>query len=176
MVREHSDLVYRVAFRLLGSDAAQEVWVRVWRKIDGFRGESSFPTWLYRIAFNTYLSTRNRRARLASLEMASVPEFLSDLPGVGDDPEIEAVRGEWAEELSIALLCIRAEHRDAVVLHHVRGLSYVEISRVLGIPQGTAKGWASRGRAELLVALRPHGIRRLCTKSRGAALQMVVRL
>ncbi len=67
LVRAHSSLVYRVALRMLGDedaqDASQEVWVRVWRNIKSFRGESAFSTWLYRITMNTCLSTRQRVAR-----------------------------------------------------------------------------------------------------------------
>ncbi|MBD0328463.1 MAG: sigma-70 family RNA polymerase sigma factor, partial [Pyrinomonadaceae bacterium] len=62
LVRNHSGLVYRVALRILGNedaqDASQEVWVRVWRNITKFRGQSAFTTWLYRITVNTCLSTR----------------------------------------------------------------------------------------------------------------------
>ena len=56
LVRDHSSLVYRVSLRILGKDdaqdASQEVWVRVWRNITNFRGESAFTTWLYRITVN----------------------------------------------------------------------------------------------------------------------------
>ena len=67
LVQEHSALVYRVSLRVLGAsdapDASQEVWVRVWRNIKNFRGESAFTTWLYRITMNTCLSMRQRETR-----------------------------------------------------------------------------------------------------------------
>src|SRR5215217_870185 len=67
LVHEHSGLVYRVALRILGSedaqDASQEVWIRVWRNMKNFRGESAFSTWLYRITVNTCLSVRRKESR-----------------------------------------------------------------------------------------------------------------
>src|SRR5918993_2962543 len=67
LVEEHSGLVYRVALRILGvedaKDASQEVWIRVWRNIKNFRGDSAFSTWLYRITVNTCLSLRRKETR-----------------------------------------------------------------------------------------------------------------
>jgi RNA polymerase sigma-70 factor (ECF subfamily) len=60
---------------------------------------------------------------------------------------------ERREEIQAALQHVRAEHRAALVLRHMEGLSYAEIAEVLDIPDGTAKGWVSRGRAALLIAL-----------------------
>ncbi len=135
-------------------DASQEVWIRVWRNIRSFRGESAFTTWLYRITVNTCLSTRQREARREEREyggdeMPYLPE-----PSGGDaDPETAALSAERREEVEAALLHVRAEHRAALVLRHMEGLPYAEIAAVLEVPDGTAKGWVSRGRAAMLVAL-----------------------
>jgi RNA polymerase sigma-70 factor (ECF subfamily) len=161
LMRAHSSLVYRVALRMLGNedaqDASQEVWIRVWRNIRGFRGESAFSTWLYRITVNTCLSFRQRKARreereYSGEEMPYVPEPL----GGDADPETAALSAERREEIQAALRHIRAEHRAALVLRHMEGLSYAEIAEVLEVPEGTAKGWVSRGRAALLMALAQH--------------------
>jgi RNA polymerase sigma-70 factor (ECF subfamily) len=79
--------------------------------------------------------------------------YLPETPGGDADPEEVALASERRNEIWAALRHVRAEHRAALVLRHVEGLSYVEIAEVLGVPDGTAKGWASRGRAALLVAL-----------------------
>ena len=158
LVRDNSSLVYRVALRMLGSenaqDASQEVWVRVWRNIKGFRGESAFTTWLYRITVNTCLSARRKEARREELEYSGdeMPH-LPEPPGVDADPEAAALSAERREEIKDALQHVRAEHRAALILRHMEGLSYAEIAEVLGVPDGTAKGWVSRGRAVLLIAL-----------------------
>ena len=129
LVRAYSDLVYRGAARMVGSedaqDAAQEVWVRVWANIKSFRGESAFSTWLYRITVNTCLSVQRKESR--------------------------------REEVRVALGSVREDHRAALVLRHMDGLSYAEIAEVLDVPDGTAKGWVSRGRAAMLVTLTQDG-------------------
>ena len=167
LVRANSSLVYRVALRVLGSeeaqDASQEVWIRVWRNIRSFRGESAFSTWLYRITVNTCLSVRQKESRREGREYGGeeIP-YLPEPPGGDADPEAAALSAERREEIEAALERVRAEHRVALVLRHMEGLSYAEIAEVLGVPDGTAKGWVSRGRAAMLVALveEDHGRRR----------------
>jgi RNA polymerase sigma-70 factor (ECF subfamily) len=157
LVLEHSGLVYRVALRILGikdaQDASQEVWIRVWRNIENFRGDSAFSTWLYRITVNTCLSIRRKESRRVERgyggdELPFLPE-----PSVDADPEAAALSSQQREELQAALGHVRAEHRAALVLRHMEGLSYAEIAQILDVPEGTAKGWVSRGRAAMLVAL-----------------------
>ena len=146
LVEEHSGLVYRVALRILGvedaKDASQEVWIRVWRNIKNFRGDSAFSTWLYRITVNTCLSVRRKETRRREREF-----------GGEEMPYLPEPRGGEADPEAAALGHVRAEHRAALVLRHMEGLSYAEIAQVLEVPEGTAKGWVSRGRAAMLVAL-----------------------
>jgi RNA polymerase sigma-70 factor (ECF subfamily) len=157
LVRANSSLVYRVALRMLGTDdaqdASQEVWVRVWRNIKSFRGESAFTTWLYRITVNTCLSIRQKEARREERELGDEVPYLPEPSGGDADPEAAALSAERREEIQHALQHVRAEHRAALVLRHMEGLSYAEIAEVLDVPDGTAKGWVSRGRAAMLVVL-----------------------
>jgi RNA polymerase sigma-70 factor, ECF subfamily len=157
LVRDHSSLVYRVALRILGKDdaqdASQEVWVRVWKNIRNFRGESAFTTWLYRITVNTCLSLRQKEARRDERELRDEMPYLFEPTGGDADPEAAALNAERREQIEAALVHVRAEHRAALVLRHMEGLSYAEIAEVLQVPDGTAKGWVSRGRAAMLLAL-----------------------
>ena len=157
LVREHSGLVYRVSLRVLGvrdaQDASQEVWIRVWRNIKSFRGDSTFTTWLYRITMNTCLSVRQKESRRAERHYEGEVPFLAEPSGGDADPEASALNSERREEIEAALEDVRAEHRAALVLRHMEGLSYAKIAEVLDVPDGTAKGWVSRGRAAMLVAL-----------------------
>jgi RNA polymerase sigma-70 factor, ECF subfamily len=157
LVQEHSGLVHRAALRVLGAedaqDASQEVWCRVWANIKNFRGESAFSTWLYRITMNTCLRALRRKRTQEAWELGQVTAYSPEISGDDDDPEEAALASERRNEILAALHHVRAEHRAALVLRHMEGLSYVEIAEVLGIPDGTAKGWASRGRAAMLVAL-----------------------
>jgi len=159
LVEEHSSLIYCMARRMLGGehaqDASQEVWVRVWRYIKTFRGECAFSTWLHRIALNTCLTFRQRESRRHEHEYSSQEElpYLPESPDREADPEAAALSAERRDEIHAALRQVRPEHRAALVLRHMEGLSYAEIAEVLEVPDGTAKGWVSRGRAAMLVAL-----------------------
>src|ERR671910_414893 len=164
LVEEHSGLVYRVALRILGvedaKDASQEVWIRVWRNIKYFRGDSAFSTWLYRITVNTCLSVRRKESRRGEREfVGEETPYLPEPRGGDADPEAAALGTEQRKEIQAALGHVRAEHRAALVLRHMEGLSYAEIAQVLEVPEGTAKDWVSRGRAAMLVALAEGTIR-----------------
>ena len=157
LVRAYSDLVYRKAARMLGSedaqDASQEVWVRVWANFKSFKGESAFGTWLYRITVNTCLSIQRRESRRQEREVEEEAPHLSEPKGGDADPEAAVLNSERREEVRVALGGVREDHRAALVLRHMEGLSYAEIAEVLDVPDGTAKGWVSRGRAAMLVTL-----------------------
>lgn len=157
LVREHSDIVRRVALRVLEGqevqDASQEVWIRVWANIKHFRGDSSFGTWLHRIAVNTCLKFRQKESRRREHESVEEVSYLPGPSGGDSDPEAEALNLERREEIRVALGGVRAEHRAALVLRHMEGMSCAEVAEILDVPDGTVKGWASRGRSAMLVEL-----------------------
>ena len=159
LVHEYSDLVYRVASRVLGADdaqdASQEVWIRVWRNIRNFEGQSAFSTWLYRITVNTCLNARRKDSRRERRETRDDFLYLPEPPGGDNDPEAAILGRERMSEVLEALQGIRTEHRAALVLRHLEGLGYAEIAEIMDVPEGTAKGWVSRGRAALLLTLVP---------------------
>jgi RNA polymerase sigma-70 factor, ECF subfamily len=183
LVSAHSALVRGVTLRMLGAqeaqDASQEVWVRVWANMKSFRGESAFSTWLYRVTVNTCLSFRRKESRRRTREVEEELAHLSVSSGGDGDPEEAALDAERREEIQVALGSIRAEHRAAMVMRHMEGLSCAEISEALGVPDGTVKGWASRGRTAMLAALtqnsasadriiRPHQTGRKASDDAGA--------
>jgi len=157
LVSAHSALVRGVTLRMLGGqeaqDASQEVWVRVWANMKSFRGESAFSTWLYRVTVNTCLTFRRKEARRRTREVEEELVHLSISSDGDGDPEEAALDAERRDEIQVALGSVRAEHRAAMVMRHMEGLSCAEISEALGVPDGTVKGWASRGRTAMLAAL-----------------------
>lgn len=158
LVQEHSGLVHRVARGVLGAedtqDASQEVWIRVWANIKNFRDESAFSTWLYRVTMNTCLTAlRKKQSQEAREELGEETARFPETLGGDADPEAAALSSERRNEIWEALRHVRAKHGAALVLRHMEGLSYAEVAEVLGVPVGTAKGWTSRGRAAILVAL-----------------------
>lgn len=145
LVRRHQAIVFRVCHRILGeredaADAAQEALVRAFRKLDTFRGQSAFRTWLLRLTVNVALNERERRRPTAALDDERAA------PGAGADTIAQA---EAAAQVHQALQQVPANHRAAVVLRDLEGLSYAEVAAALGVPEGTAKGWAHRGRERL---------------------------
>lgn len=151
LVRRHQATVYRVCYRVLGNredveDAAQEAFVRAYRKLDTFRGQSAFRTWLLRLTVNVSLNERGRRKPLASLD-GSDPARVDTAAEPG--PEAEALRSEAAAQVHGALQSLTPNHRAAVILRDLEGLSYPEVAAALGVPEGSAKGWAHRGRERL---------------------------
>nr|WP_279387434.1 sigma-70 family RNA polymerase sigma factor [Rubrobacter taiwanensis] len=145
MVRRHQTAVYRVCYRVLGDredarDAAQEAFIRAYGKIDTFQGRSAFRTWMLRLAVNVSLNERSRRRPLP-------PELLEADSGSG--PEEAAVAADEVARLHRALRSLKPNHRAAVVLRDLEGLTYEEVAEALEVPPGTAKGWVSRGRRRL---------------------------
>ena len=138
-------------------DVAQETFVRAWRGLGRFRGESTFKTWLYRIATNvarTHLDRRGRRARIAdrSLDDEAEPLQAGDVPSPAPDAETALARREAIDR---ALSELPDELRQALVLRDVEGLDYKEIAGVTGAPIGTVESRIFRARRRLRTLLRP---------------------
>ena len=148
LVRRHQAVVYRSCYRVLGDpedarDASQEAFIRAYRKLDTFRGHSAFKTWVLRIAMNVSLNERSRR-ELPRTDIVSA----ESIPGT-EAPEAELLRSEAAAQVHKALQLVQTNHRAAVVLRDLEGLTYQEIGESLAIPEGTAKSWVHRGRGRL---------------------------
>lgn len=146
LVQRHQAIVYRVCYRILGeredaADATQEALLRAYRKLDTFRGQSTFKTWLMRLTVNVSLNERARRKTTLPLEEAQVV--------APSDHSVELLRAEALTEVHRALQQVPPNHRAAVVLRDLEGFSYAEVAIALGVPEGTAKGWAHRGRSRL---------------------------
>jgi len=140
LVRRHQAIVYRVCYRIL-ADATQEALLRAYRKLDTFRGQSAFKTWLMRLTVNVSLNERERRKATLPLDevlLATLPDHSTDL-----------AQAEAVTQIHQALQQVPPNHRAAVVLRDLEGFSYAEVAIALGVPEGTAKGWAHRGRSRL---------------------------
>ena len=148
LVRRHQAVVYRTCYRVLGDredakDASQEAFLRAYRKLDTFRGNSAFKTWMLRLAMNVSLNERSRsehpRADAASAEAIASSEV----------PEAELMKSEAVAQIQKALQLVQPNHRAAVVLRDLEGLTYQETAETLKIAEGTAKSWVHRGRKQL---------------------------
>ena len=162
IVREHQTRVFRTLARLLGShehveDLAQQVFLRLYRAMAGFRGEALLTTYLYRITVNVALDERKRRQReeypLASItddETRWEDRLRHDDPG----PEQQVLERETHALLERSLQRLSPIERTVLVLYHQEEQSYQQIAESLRLPIGTVRTHLHRGRNRLRDALR----------------------
>jgi RNA polymerase sigma-70 factor, ECF subfamily len=149
---EHSGRVYALCLRLMGGEQTaatelmQDVFVRAWKNLGKFRGESAFSSWLHRLAVNAMLenarSDKRRVARVLPMEDTSQIGALAQ----GDSPELRI-------DLERAIARLPAGARMAFVLHDIEGYRHKEIAEQLGIAVGTVKAQLHRAHKLLIQAL-----------------------
>ncbi|HEX7940504.1 MAG TPA: sigma-70 family RNA polymerase sigma factor [Gemmatimonadaceae bacterium] len=163
LVAEHQRMVVQLAMNLLGDreealDLSQDVFIRVFRTIGQFRGQSALRTWIYRIAVNQARNRhrfwrRRRRSDQVSLD-AHVEAHGDFQSGAESGPDRILAQKELAARLQNALDALPFDQRTAIVLREVDGLSYDEIAFSLGVAVGTVKSRLTRARQTLRAGLR----------------------
>lgn len=158
LYRRTVDRVFGLALRLSGDreDAAeltQEVYVRVFRHLERFRGQSSLETWIYRVTLNHCRSRLGRR-RLPFLPLFGRSDEGREAPAVepvdpARGPEERATAEETRRRVTAALGELALPFREAVVLRDLEGLDYAEIAELLAVPIGTVRSRIARGRDQL---------------------------
>ena len=151
LYERHARRVYAVVRRLAGDDTlaedwAQEAWLRAFRALPTFRGDSQFTTWLHRIAVNSALHGRRSRERKAGRETV-MDESLATRPG-SHDPLLKMRLEKAMERLPEGM-------RKVLVLHDVEGYTHEEIGEMLGINPGTCKSQLFKARAKMRSFLQP---------------------
>ncbi len=159
LVLRHEKMVYNVALRMMNhsedaKDLSQEVFLKAYRSIQNFDERSAFSTWLYRITTNTCIDEMRRRKGKHSYSLEEELEsedgsMQRQIADSGDTPEESLLREEKKDEILRALDTLSAEHKAAILLRDVRGLSYEEISEIMELPLGTVKSRISRARSQL---------------------------
>jgi RNA polymerase sigma-70 factor (ECF subfamily) len=162
-VLTYQERVFRLLLRMLGDraeaeDLAQEVFISIFKAIEGFRGESQLSTWVYRVAANhcrnriKYLARRRRHLGGEFDEEIEVGKDVAGAPQRPTAPDRLLEARETESTLQAGLLALDEEQRELLVLREVEHLSYEEIMEILGLPEGTVKSRLHRARA----ALREH--------------------
>jgi RNA polymerase sigma-70 factor (ECF subfamily) len=139
-------------------DLTQEVFVRVYRKVNGFRGDSAFATWLYRVTLNTIMM-HFRKHRVALRSISDVDDCVTR--NIADDQEATPCYGYHPVDhiaLARAIGGLGQGARQAVVLHDIKGLSYREIATLAGVPVSTSKAEVWRAHRQMRAILRPAGV------------------
>ena len=140
-------------------DVAQEAFVRAFRALPRFRGESAFYTWLYRIALNTtrnHVAARSRRPPLSDIDVADA-QFMDGVDSLRDeeDPVAALSRDELSKEIGRAIGALPDDLRSAVTLREMDGLSYDQIADIMHCPVGTVRSRIFRAREAIDARIRP---------------------
>ena len=164
LVRKYQHKVAKLISRYLSDraeveDITQEVFIKAYRGLGGFRGDSAFYTWLYRIAVNTaknYLESQGRRPPSADIEIEGA-ELLEGVNGLRDlgTPERNLLTEEIADTVNRVIGGLPADLRMAITLRDLDGLSYEEIAHVMECPIGTVRSRIFRAREAIDKELRP---------------------
>jgi RNA polymerase sigma-70 factor, ECF subfamily len=147
IVRALHGRVYAVVYRVVGNaedarEVVQMAWVKAWQKLGSYKQEARFFTWMYRVAFNTAMDHHRKVGRRKEVDL--LDEVAHDHePGraspVGEQagPDEDVMRREQMEQFEQALQTLSPEHRTALVLREVEGMSYKEIAEVMKTREGT---------------------------------------
>lgn len=164
-VLRYQERVFRLLLRMLGDraeaeDLAQEVFISIFKAIDGFRGDSQLSTWVYRVAANhcrnriKYLVRRRRQVTDGYEEGDEQSLHAAHARPAAPDQLMEARQTE--QLLQEGLLTLDEEQRELIVLREVEHLSYEEIMAITGLPEGTVKSRLHRARAGLREHIERH--------------------
>ena len=157
LVLRYQKKVYNTVLRLTGDsvqaeDLSQEVFLKIFRGLSSFRGESSFSTYIYRVAANTAIDAlRRREAPTVSLsaENEEGEEFELALPDPGPLPVELLESRERRQAIRAAIDALPEHHRTVILLRELDGMSYQDIAKVMGLTEGTVKSRINRARARL---------------------------
>jgi len=159
LVLMYQDKVYSLSLRLTGQaqdaeDLAQEVFVRAYRYMNSFRGDSDFGTWLHRIAVNIWLNQK-RKIQPSSAYSLDEPvssgdgEIKREIPDISDEPESVLLSSQMSEKLHRAVESLPKDQKAVLLLREVEDYSYEEIAGMMDCSVGTVKSRLSRARDAL---------------------------
>ena len=151
LVLKHTQRLYGLVYHMTSNhedtnDLLQDIWSKVYRSLAGFRGASRFTTWVHSIAVNMTINFVKRRARRRSVSFEEVlpheegeAGFEEVLLVSSQTPRTEASLGELQRHLTAALEQLTPEHRAVVTMFDIQGMAHAEISKVLGVSEGTVR-------------------------------------
>src|SRR5262245_37834712 len=166
LVRTFSASIFHVAYRMLGdsaeaSDVVQEIFLKVFRNISGFKGEAALKHWIFTLSLSEILNRLRwwkRRYRFATMSLDDQPNGNGSgpsgtLPSASPTPEEMLQSKEQETAIQQALGRLSKDHRSIIVLRDIEGFSYNEIADVLGVSIGTVKSRLARARSDLKKSL-----------------------
>lgn len=157
LVRRHQSALRNFLRRLTrtdpdrADDLAQETLIKAYRAIASYAGQAKFATWLYRIAYTTFLNDQRRRFPETPFDEAQHLSEVSDMEGAGIEADVDKLLGRLA-----------VRQRAVFDLHYKKGMSHQEVAEALDVPLGTVKSDLMRGQ-EMLKTLVTQRTKRICT-------------
>lgn len=151
LVTKYSPRLYGLIYNMTSNhedtnDLLQDVFAKAYRSINGFRGKSSFYTWLHTIGVNMTINFLKKRGRRYTLSLDDVDaniqndkEFIELTSSSGSNPVREADLGELQQRLNEAMMRLSNEHRAVVTMFDIQGMPHAEISKILGVSEGTIR-------------------------------------
>ena len=161
LVTAYEKNVYNIALRMVGdpddaADMTQETFIKAYRALSSFRGDSKFSSWLYRIASNVCLDFLRSRSRHPQVSLSAVDEddrATFELPDMRQNPEEQLMKKLGMEAVRRGLEQLPEQQRQILVLRELGGLSYAELAQTLGLEEGTVKSRIFRARKRLCALL-----------------------
>ena len=166
LVRAYEPGIYGLCFRMArntedAQDLTQEIFLRAYRALGGFRGESRFSVWLYRLGHNVCLDFLRRRKRQWEVSLTQTDEDGQEqeleIPDGRYEPDALLARAELRRAVRLGLMALPEDQRRILLLREIGGLRYDEIAAVLELEEGTVKSRIFRARKKLCEVLRKQG-------------------
>jgi len=159
LVEVYEKKVFNIALRMIGNyddanDIAQEVFIRVYKSLGGFKEQSAFSTWIYRITTNVCLDElrkrKNKKVVYIDEDVKSDDgEIKRQFEATEPTPEIVAEKNYVRQVVNDAIQKLSEEHRTVIILRDIQGFSYEEIAKITKCPEGTVKSRINRARQAL---------------------------
>lgn len=163
LIKDYQQLAFNIAYRMLGNtedakDASQDAFIKIFKSIQSFKGNSSFSTWMYRIVSNTCLDELRKRKKHQSYSYDNPiktedGEMNRNIPASENSPEEIINRKESQQLIQNAINKLSDQNKAVIVLRDIKGFSYEQISEILDCPEGTIKSRISRARVALKMIL-----------------------
>ena len=158
LVTANQKNVYNLALKMTGSeedalDMSQEAFLKAFRQLGGFRGESRFSVWMYRLTYNLCIDFLRKKPRVGVISLTNQDDDDDsrdiEIPDVRNLPEDSLVRREMRETIAESIGELGSRHREILIMREITSMSYIDIASVLGINEGTVKSRLARARASL---------------------------
>ena len=157
--------VYNLALKMTGNeedalDISQEAFLKAYRQLFGFRGDSRFSVWLYRLTYNLCIDFLRKKPNVAAVSLTSQDDDDSrdiDVPDIRNLPEDSAIRKETRNTIVESIGELGPDHREILIMREITGMSYADIAFVLKISAGTVKSRLARARMSLANILSDKG-------------------